>query len=73
MKKRFKIHLMRQKFYTVDVDAEDQDEAIKKAIVSIHENEDYHLISQSNQILQVLINDRYEREFSEYVAEEFPT
>lgn len=73
MKKRFKIHLMRQQFYTVDVDANDQDEAIKKAVVSVHENEEYHLVSESNQILQVLINDRYEREFSSYVEEKFPT
>ena len=63
---------MRQQFYTVDSDAETDEEAIKKAIVSIHNDEEYYLVSQSNQVIQVLINDRYEREFSPHVEEKFP-
>lgn len=69
MKKRFKIYLQRQQFYCVELDAENEENAIVDSIAHITEAPDYYKITEVNHVVQVLINDRHERDFAPYVPD----
>lgn len=70
---KWKVNVAVQSFYTVEVDAECDKEAVTKAVREVQGNPEYYLTANANIITGVFINDREARQFSPYVPEMLPS
>lgn len=69
---KWKVNVAAQSFFCVDIDAETQEEAVKKAIREVQDNPEYHNTSNATVVTGVFINDREARDFHQFVPERMP-
>lgn len=64
---------MEQQFYTVEVNAPTEREAMEKALAEVQKDPSYYLTGMAKGITGVFINDREARDFSSFVPEALPS
>ena len=69
---KWKINVAAQSFFSVEIDAETQEQAVNKAIREVQQNPEYHATGNATLITGEFINDREARDFHQFVPERLP-
>lgn len=69
---KWKVNVASQNFFTVEIEAESEHQAVSKAVNEVQTNPSYHITGNATLITGVYINDREARDFQLYVPESFP-
>jgi hypothetical protein len=69
---KWKVGIAITNYYQVEVSGSSENDAVIKALHQVNEFPDYWHTGSSEAITGLFINDRYARDFSQYVKEEIP-
>lgn len=69
---KWKVNIAAQSFFTVEIEAESQQEAVTKAIREVQDNPEYHATGNATIVSGVFINDREARDYHLFVPERLP-
>lgn len=68
----WKINVQTQQYFTVEIEAESEKQAVERAVREIQRNASYYGTGQTTLVTGVFINDRHAREFNPYVPDALP-
>ena len=69
---KWKVNVAAQSFFSVEIDAETEEQAVRKAIREVQDNPEYHATGNATIVSGVFINDREARDFHLFVPESLP-